>query len=95
MDEELVGWLHTEGSGQWLNVQMDINDEVSLRDPYWDWYCLVSSSMIDSGTKRTLRKPANNTKLCGVADTPEEWNAIQKELDKIEKWAHGSLSQWG
>lgn len=27
MDEELVGWLHTEGSGQWLNVQMDINDK--------------------------------------------------------------------
>lgn len=51
--------------------------------------------MTDSGTKRTLRKPANNTKLCGVADMPEEWNAIQKDLDKIEKWAHGSLSQWG
>lgn len=49
--------------------------------------------MTDSETKRTLRKLANNTKLCGVADMPEEWNAIQKDLDKIEKWAHGSLSQ--
>lgn len=28
VDEELVGWLNTEDSGQWLNVQMDINDKM-------------------------------------------------------------------
>ena len=27
MDKELVGWSHPEGSGQWLNVQMEISDE--------------------------------------------------------------------
>ncbi|TRZ19420.1 hypothetical protein HGM15179_007688 [Zosterops borbonicus] len=28
-------------------------------------HCLEASLMTDSGTKHTLRKPANNTKLCG------------------------------
>ena len=27
MDEELVGWSHPEGSGQWLNIQMEISDK--------------------------------------------------------------------
>ncbi|GAB0203434.1 cAMP-dependent protein kinase inhibitor alpha [Grus japonensis] len=29
VDEELVGWSHPEGSGQWLNVWMEISDEWS------------------------------------------------------------------
>lgn len=27
VDEKLVGWLHSEGGGQWVNVQMDIGDK--------------------------------------------------------------------
>ena len=27
MDQELVGWLHPESSGQQLNVQMEIGDK--------------------------------------------------------------------
>ena len=27
MDGELIGWSHPEGSGQWLNVQMEIGDK--------------------------------------------------------------------
>ena len=27
VDEELVGWSHPEGNGQWLDVQMEISDE--------------------------------------------------------------------
>jgi len=27
MDKELVGWSQPEGSGQWLDVQMDAGDK--------------------------------------------------------------------
>jgi len=42
---------------------------------------------MDSETERTLGKFADNTKLCGVADTLEGRNAIQRDLDRLERWA--------
>jgi len=30
VDEELVGWSHPEGSGRWLNVQIEVDDKWCL-----------------------------------------------------------------
>ena len=42
---------------------------------------------MDSGTECTLVKFAYNNKLCGVIDTLEGRDAIQRDLDRLERWA--------
>jgi len=45
----------------------------------------------DSGIKYTLSMFPSNIKLSGAVDTLEERNAIQRDLDRIERWARVNL----
>ena len=50
-------------------------------------------SDMDSGVECTLGF-ASDTKLCGVVNMLEGRDAIQRDLDRLEKWAHENLMRF-
>ncbi|GAB0185882.1 hypothetical protein GRJ2_001053500 [Grus japonensis] len=54
----------------------------------------IYMNYINSGIECTLSKSANDTKLSGTVDSLEERNAIQRDLDRLEKWAHVNLMKF-
>ncbi|KAJ7413899.1 hypothetical protein BTVI_42146 [Pitangus sulphuratus] len=49
---------------------------------------------MNSGIECTLRKFANDTKLCGAVYMLEGRDAIQRDLDRLERWAYVILMKF-
>ncbi|GAB0192361.1 cAMP-dependent protein kinase inhibitor alpha [Grus japonensis] len=49
---------------------------------------------MDSGIECTLSKFANDIKLCDVVNTLEGRDAIQRDLDRLERWARANCMKF-
>ncbi|PKU46794.1 rna-directed dna polymerase from mobile element jockey-like [Limosa lapponica baueri] len=50
--------------------------------------------LLPSGIECTLSKFADNTKLCGAVNMLEGRDAIQRDLDRLERWACVNLMKF-
>ena len=81
LDKELARCTHSKSCSQWLDVQVETSDEWCASGVGTGLFSIFVGDM-DSGTECTLSKFVDNTKLCGVVDTLEGRDAIQKDLDR-------------
>lgn len=72
---------------RWRPVTNDVSQELVLRLALFNLF----DSVMDSDIECTLSKLVDYTKLSGTVDMLEGMDAIQRDLEKLERCVHVNL----
>ena len=92
MDEEWAARSYPESGGQWFNVRMETCDKWCSQGSVLETMLFnIFINDVNSRIKCTLSKFADDIKLCCMIDTPEEWDATQRDLERFKQWTKVNL----
>jgi len=89
VDKEVAEWSHSKSCGQRLDVKVERPVRSGIAEGSISGPVLfnIFVGCMDVGIECPLSKFADDSKVCGGVDVLEGRDAIQRDLERLERWA--------
>ncbi|PKU46222.1 rna-directed dna polymerase from mobile element jockey-like [Limosa lapponica baueri] len=90
----MAGWLHSKRYNGSMSKQKPVMSSVPQGSVLGPALFNIFVGDMDNRIECTLSEFPDDAKLCDTVDTLEGRNAIQRDLARLEKWAHVNLMKF-